>query len=277
MFCLPVVFSDLSPFFFFFPSSSSLLLLPHSPKARAKERIWLKHTTFGELDDSKIVDGAAGERNVYKRRGSETSSPGTPQKQPKQLRFVFDVSGSMYRFNGQDGRLDRLLETAVMVMSALDGLGNRFQYSIVGHSGDGPSIPFVEVGHPPKDRGDQLRVLQRMVAHTQFCMSGDHTLEAAAHAIQEVSQSVENADESFVFLVSDANLHRYGISPYDLGTALTSNEEVNACAIFIASLSDEAARIEEALPAGTGHICFDTSDLPQLFRNLFAASFAEEL
>jgi len=283
-------FSLLLPCFFpasslllpcFFPASS-LLLLPHSPKpilqqARAKERIWLKHTTFGELDDSKIVDGAAGERNVYKRRGSETSSPGTPQKQPKQLRFVFDVSGSMYRFNGQDGRLDRLLETAVMVMSALDGLGNRFQYSIVGHSGDGPSIPFVEVGHPPKDRGDQLRVLQRMVAHTQFCMSGDHTLEAAAHAIQEVSQSVENADESFVFLVSDANLHRYGISPYDLGTALTSNEEVNACAIFIASLSDEAARIEEALPAGTGHICFDTSDLPQLFRNLFAASFAEEL
>jgi hypothetical protein len=244
-------------------------------RARAKERTWLKHTTFGELDDSKIVDGAAGERNVYKRRGSEDVSPGAQFKKPKQLRFVFDVSGSMYRFNGQDGRLDRLLETAVTVMSALDGMSTRFQYSIVGHSGDGPNVPFVSPGQPPKDRGEQLKVLQRMVAHTQFCMSGDSTLEAAEHAIDEVSQT--DSDEAFVFLVSDANLRRYGISPHELGAVLTSNDDVNACAIFIASLADEAARIEAALPAGTGHICFDTSDLPQLFRNLFAASFAEEL
>ena len=244
-------------------------------QARAKERSWLKHTTFGELDDSKIVDGAAGERNVYKRRGSENVTPGTQLKKPKQLRFVFDVSGSMYRFNGQDGRLDRLLETAVMVMSALDGMSTRFQYSIVGHSGDGPNVPFVASGQPPKNRGEQLKVLQRMVAHTQFCMSGDSTLEAAEHAIDEVSQT--DSDEAFVFLVSDANLRRYGISPHELGIVLTSNDQVNACAIFIASLADEAASIEEALPAGTGHICFDTSGLPDLFRNLFAASFAEDL
>ena len=181
----------------------------------------------------------------------------------------------MYRFNGQDQRLDRLLETAVMVMEAMDGMSSRFQYSIVGHSGDGPNTPFVELGHPPKDRGEQLRILQRMVAHTQFCMSGDSTLEAAEYAIQEVSQM--DGDEAFVFVVSDANLRRYGISPHELGSILTSDPDVNACAIFIASLADEAARIEAALPAGTGHICFDTSDLPQLFRNLFAASFAEDL
>ena len=243
-------------------------------RAMAKERTWIKNSTHGELDDAKIVDGAAGERNVYKRRGSEDPSLGTPQRKPKQLRFVFDVSGSMYRFNGQDQRLERMLETAVMVMTALDGMSSRFEYSIVGHSGDGPNIPFVEVGSPPKDRGDQLRILQRMVAHTQFCMSGDTTLQAAEYAIQEVSQ--KEGDEAFVFVVSDANLRRYGISPHELGSILTSNPDVNACAIFIASLADEAARIEAALPAGTGHICFDTSDLPQLFRNLFA-SFADEL
>ena len=204
------------------PQVAQLQNVLENVRAKAKERSWLKHTTFGELDDSKIVDGAAGERNVYKRRGSEEAAPGTPQKKTKQLRFVFDVSGSMYRFNGQDGRLDRLLETAVMVMSALDGLSNRFQYSIVGHSGDGPNIPFVNLGEPPKDRGDQLRILQRMVAHTQFCMSGDSTLEATEHAIQEVSQS--DCDESFVFVVSDANLRRYGISPHELGDVLTSNQ-----------------------------------------------------
>ena len=148
-------------------------------RARAKERTWLKHTTYGELDDAKIVDGAAGERNVFKRRGSEEPAPGTPQRKPKQLRFVLDVSGSMYRFNGQDGRLDRMLEAAVMIMTALDGMESRFEYGIVGHSGDGPDIQFVVPGHPPEDRAEQLRILQKMVAHTQFCMSGDSTFEAA--------------------------------------------------------------------------------------------------
>ena len=33
-------------------------------RARAKERTWIKHTTYGELDDAKIVDGAAGETSL---------------------------------------------------------------------------------------------------------------------------------------------------------------------------------------------------------------------
>ena len=32
--------------------------------------------------------------------------------------MVVDVSGSMYRFNGHDGRLDRMLESVLMVMEA---------------------------------------------------------------------------------------------------------------------------------------------------------------
>lgn len=69
-----------------------------------KEREWLKHQTFGELDDSKLVDGMTGERNVYKRRGEADPPPGAPQPKPTKLDFVFDVSGSMYRFNGEVGR-----------------------------------------------------------------------------------------------------------------------------------------------------------------------------
>jgi len=53
-----------------------------------------------------------------------------------------------------------------------------------------------------------------MVAHTQFCMSGDHTLEAADEAIRDMAK--EDADESFVFIVSDANFERYGIRPQDV-------------------------------------------------------------
>ena len=71
-------------------------------------------------------------------------------------------------------------------------------------------------------------------------------------AIQEVA--TQDCDEAFVF-VDDANLQRYGLSPHELGSILTSEPKVHACAIFIASLADEAARIEVALPPGTGHVC----------------------
>ena len=38
----------------------------------------------------------------------------------KRIRLVVDVSGSMYRFNGHDGRLERSLEAVLMVMEAFD-------------------------------------------------------------------------------------------------------------------------------------------------------------
>ena len=36
---------------------------------------------------------------------------------PRRLTFVMDVSGSMYRFNGHDGRLNKMLETTCLVTS----------------------------------------------------------------------------------------------------------------------------------------------------------------
>ena len=52
---------------------------------------------------------------------------GSPQRQPKRLRFVVDVSGSMYRFNGLDGRLDRVMESACLVMEALHQYDNKIK------------------------------------------------------------------------------------------------------------------------------------------------------
>ena len=46
---------------------------------------------------------------------------GSPQEQPKKLRLLVDVSGSMYRFNSYDGRLEREMETVIMAMEALEG------------------------------------------------------------------------------------------------------------------------------------------------------------
>lgn len=79
-----------------------------------------------------------------------------------------------------------------------------------------------------------------MHAHAQFCMSGDHTLEATEHAIREIAK--EAADEYFVIVLSDANLERYGISSARFAQALTINPQVNAFTIFIGSLGNQAAR-----------------------------------
>lgn len=79
-----------------------------------------------------------------------------------------------------------------------------------------------------------------MHAHSQYCMSGDNTLQATRHAITSLAR--EDSDESIVVVLSDANLERYGIPPERFANILTSNSDINAFAIFIGSLGDQAAR-----------------------------------
>ena len=74
--------------------------------AKERERVWQRQQTSGELDDGRIVDGVAGERNVYKKRSPEDdSAAGSRARLPKRVKFVLDVSGSMYTFNRIDKRL----------------------------------------------------------------------------------------------------------------------------------------------------------------------------
>ena len=111
------------------------------------------------------------------------------------MKLVVDVSGSMYRFNGHDQRLERMLESCLMVMEALEGYSERIKYDIVGHSGEDNDIPFVPILKAPDNDMERLKVeivevekkitqspflqvLKEMHAHSQFCMSGDHTLSA---------------------------------------------------------------------------------------------------
>ena len=82
--------------------------------------------------------------------------------------------------------------------------------------------------------------LQTLHAHSQFCISGDHTLEATKAAITTIT--LEKADEHFVIVLSDANLDRYGIRPQRFANLLTSDENVNAYVIFIGSLGNQATR-----------------------------------
>lgn len=109
---------------------------------------------------------------------------------------------------------------------------------------------------------------QTLHAHSQFCLSGDHTLEAAKLAIKQIADV--DADERFVICLSDANLDRYGIRPKALADILTSNEDVNAYVIFIGSLGDQAHRwvILYSAAAVVRPLCNQNTDLQKL--DLFA-------
>lgn len=248
----------------------SLRIVLDSLQAKGKERQWLKNQALGELDDTKIIDGLTGEKAIYKRRGELDPEPGSPQQKPKRLRVLADVSGSMYRFNGVDGRLERSMEAVCMVMEALENYEHKFKYDIVGHSGDGYDIELVTADQVPKNNKQRLKVLKVMHAHAQFCMSGDYTLEGTEASIKELAR--EEADEHFVVVLSDANLERYGIRPERFARVLTSDPQVNAFAIFIGSLGDQAERLQKTLPAGRSFVAMDTKQIPQILQQIFTST-----
>ncbi|XP_074649479.1 von Willebrand factor A domain-containing protein 8-like isoform X2 [Tubulanus polymorphus] len=248
----------------------SLRVMIDNLQRKGKERQWLRHQTQGELDESKLIEGLAGEKGIYRRRGELPPELGTPQELPKRLRLVVDLSGSMYRFNGYDGRLDRQMETTLMVLEAFDGYQNKIKVDIVGHSGEDYDIELSKLDQLPADNQQRLQVLKTMHAHSQFCMSGDHTLHATKHAIHSVSK--EFADEKFVIVLSDANLDRYGIEPTHFAQILTADEDVNAFVIFVGSLGKQANHLVKNLPSGKGFVCMDTETLPKILQNIFTST-----
>lgn len=251
---------------------------------RSSERDWIKRQLDGDLDDSRLIEGIAGERNVYKRRGIVEPSVMDHSRlnRAKRLRFVVDCSGSMYRFNGYDQRLTRCLQAAALVMLCFDGLGEKFDYSIVGHSGDTKCIELVPFGQPPANEKERLQVLRTMVAHAQFCESGDNTLGAIRQALSDVAMpsrmvdSSNDTTDSVVIAISDANLERYGIHPRELNRAMHTNHDasIKAFCIFIASFGDEAELIRRELPAGRAFVCKHSSDLPSIVRNILTVEIA---
>lgn len=53
-----------------------------------------------------------------------------------------------------------MLEASILVMEAFDNQENKFKYDIVGHSGEGYNIPFVQPGGPPKNNKERLEVIK---------------------------------------------------------------------------------------------------------------------
>ena len=95
-------------------------------EARENERIWTPNQTVGELDETKLIHGLAGERSIYRRRLKQDNELNLEFQAPKRIHLVFDLSMSMSRF-WADGRLQRSLETAVMVMEAFDSFEHKIK------------------------------------------------------------------------------------------------------------------------------------------------------
>ena len=141
----------------------------------------------------------------------------------------------MSYFNEYDRRLDRMCAIAVMIMEAFTGLEHKYSYTISGHSGESHDVDLVREGMPPRNRTDRLEVVQAMYEHASFCRSGDNTLASAVKAVEHVKESP--ADDYMVFLLSDAMLAQYRVTPKNLADALLSDPMVNAYAIFVAEES----------------------------------------
>jgi von Willebrand factor A domain-containing protein 8 len=229
-------------------------------KHRGDERAWLKGQLDGELDTSRLVEGVAGEKHVFKRRAKLPEHRGSKKTY---IRFVFDCSASMYRFGGYDQRLVRSLQAAALVMEAFDGASDQFVYSMVGHSGDSKRIELSDFGRPPANPKERMVLLQTMAAHAQFSDSGDNTLAAIRCAVDDVSKCDGN---TIVIVISDANFDRYGIRAQDLKNAMKG--PAKTFCIFIAGFGDEATKIQQSIPPGKVSVCRDTSELPKTFRDI---------
>lgn len=94
-----------------------------------------------------------------------------------------------------------LIAYAVMLMEALSGLENKYNYEIVGHSGATHCMNLVEMHKPPTNRAERLAVITTMIDHASSCASGDNTLAASVRAVKHVFQ--QEADDYFVFVISD--------------------------------------------------------------------------
>jgi hypothetical protein len=140
----------------------------------------------------------------------------------------------------------------------------RFKLEIVGHNGTSAVIPLV-TKDTPNNPATQLRILEEMVAHTQYTYAGDSTLEAIDLAISAANEG------DLILIISDANLKRYRILPRDVVVPLQKSG-VHAHLLLIGSMGKEAFGLAEKIPNGRGQVCLDSADLPLMIKQIVTSA-----
>ncbi|KAI0265323.1 AAA domain-containing protein [Gloeopeniophorella convolvens] len=201
------------------------------------------------------------EERVWARLGIQASRNGEAElddpAQAKRIRFLFDISASMYRFQ-YDGRLQRSLETEFQSPHQ----ARQYTWDMYGHSGDEPEIPLVKIGDSIEGPAERWAVTQKMKYTTQYTWSGDSTVAAIEKAVDEVAAF--DGDDHFVIALTDANFAQYAITAEDLGRSMNRHPKVKTALICICEDSD-ASWIKQYFP-GRAFLVNNTADIPKVLR-----------
>lgn len=96
----------------------------------------------------------------------------------------------------------------------------------------------------------------RSISHAQYCWRGDNTLAAMHSAVATVLR--QPSESYLVFVVSDANVEQYGITPYAISQVMQSDPRVQMYCIFIATMGEGGTEeLVSGLPSGRAFECFD--------------------
>ncbi|UZJ54566.1 hypothetical protein CBS101457_003886 [Exobasidium rhododendri] len=246
------------------PQIQHLVNILNDLQANAKERNWLTRQQEGELDERRLTNALTGERAVFKRRQENPPEVGAPQTKPKRIRFLVDLSASMYSMQ-YDGRLDREIKTMLMIMEAFSHVSKeRFLYDIVGHHGESAHVAMTTMDKPPQSIGERWKVLRDSDATMTYVMSGDSSLEAIQWACKDITRT--EADDYFVIALSDANLSRYGITAENLEKAMKTSEKVKVALICL-DRGDEGKELARRLP-GKAFQVSEMKSLPQVLSSI---------
>lgn len=142
---------------------------------------------------------------------------------------------------------------------------------MIGHSGASPTLDLIpSFDQPPRTANAKALVIEHMYRHARSAPTGDTSLQSALKATELASQD-QTADDRLVFLLSDANLGRYGIHPSSISAALQSDPSVTGHAIFVAEPS-AAEWLAAEMPPGRGFSALDASSLVKTLKQAFESA-----
>jgi hypothetical protein len=83
--------------------------------------------------------------------------------------------------------------------------------------------------------------------------------------------------KGYCVVISDANFRRYNIRPRQLKQMIDDarRRRVALHFVFIGDLDNEADDVVAQLPRNTGHVCRETTELPDILRKILLASIRE--